>query len=105
MGMQAFDNLCTACQDLPLSTAHSGRHRDMKEVSAQRFTHCLSQKVLYQCFSCKTLWLHERDQWGACLGFKLWPGSLSELNRPELNISPAIISKTYTGFGQQLPYR
>lgn len=81
MGMKSVGNLCAACQGLPLSQAFSNKHDLMNKLSERQSDCGRTQKTLYQCFSCKTLWLHEQNQWGACLGFKLWHSGLDEFNR------------------------
>lgn len=94
MGTKSFDNLCAACQGLPLSQAFSNKHDLMNKLSERQSDCGRTQQKLYQCFLCKTLWLHEQNQWGACLGFKLWHAGITEFNRTHAPL-PSIVSTLY----------
>lgn len=81
MPQKEQSTLCTLCKLLPLSQSHSRRHESMSVACPTSIKIGEAKKTLYQCSGCKTLWLYEQDKWGACLGFKLWPGKLQDFQR------------------------
>lgn len=81
MPYQSSHNLCTLCQLLPLSSSISLKHEFMAVAGPCLQGSGEAQRSLYQCSNCKTLWLYERDHWGACLGFKLWQGTQQDFQR------------------------
>lgn len=78
MGQKKQDHgtMCTLCRALPLSTPRTQAHVNLHPHTHTQAFGAAGQQRLYSCSICNTFWLYQRDRWGACLGFKLWPGSL-----------------------------
>lgn len=95
MGKLDHGTMCIMCQTLPLSKPHTPGHPNMAPLTPKENFGELGVQRLYCCSVCNTHWLYQQDKWQACLGFKLWSGTLntflSQDNR--LDPRPQITSK------------
>lgn len=92
-----LQELCPKCKVMPLSKPYSVTHDYMASVSERRSKSNNTFKRLYQCRVCESLWLHEKDKWDACLGFKFWHGTIADFNRQYAIPQPAPIIKYFKG--------
>lgn len=65
--------LCDSCLEFPLASPSTTMPVSLKAVSdyvpiANQYT-----EAKYQCRSCETIWLHRKNKWGTCEGFRLNP--------------------------------
>lgn len=77
MGKLDHGTMCIMCQTLPLSKPRTSSHPNMTPLTPKKDFGEFGVQRLYRCSICNTHWLYQQDKWQVCLGFKLWPGSLS----------------------------
>lgn len=86
MGKLDHGTMCIMCQTLPLSKPRTSAHPSMTALTPKEDFGEWGIQRLYTCSVCHTHWLYQQDKWQACLGFKLWSGTLntflSQDNRP-----------------------
>lgn len=98
MGKLDHGTMCIMCQTLPLSKPHTTGHPNMTALTPKEDFGELGIQRLYRCSVCHTHWLYQQDKWQACLGFKLWSGTLNTfLTHDNRQVpQPAILSTTST---------
>ncbi len=101
MGKLDHGTMCIMCQTLPLSKPHTAGHPNMTPLTPKEDFGEFGVQRLYRCSVCHTHWLYQQDKWQACLGFKLWSGTLntflSQDNRPTPLPQVAIKGNPTTG--------
>ena len=65
--------LCDACLAFPLATASTVIPASLKAISDYAPTAKDYTEAKFQCHVCNTIWLHRKNKWGICEGFRLNP--------------------------------
>lgn len=65
--------LCDACLDLPVAIASPAAHPTLKATGPYQNIASGDSEAPFQCSECGTIWLHRKNKWGTCEGFRLNP--------------------------------
>lgn len=65
--------LCDHCLGLPVAKTSTPPHSGLKLVSQYTPTPNGEAEAKFVCHTCDTVWLHRKNKWGSCEGFRLNP--------------------------------
>ncbi len=73
MQMVVTRTLCDACLTLPVAVAATPPHPELHLCSEYIPIKGENFEAKFKCRACDTIWLHRKNKWGACEGFRLNP--------------------------------
>ncbi len=65
--------LCDQCLDLPVAKTSTPPHTGLSLVSNYTPITNGDAEAKFLCSTCETIWLHRKNKWGSCEGFRLNP--------------------------------
>lgn len=65
--------LCDHCLDFPVAKTSTPPHTCLKATSQYQPIPNGDAEAKFLCNTCGTIWLHRKNKWGACEGFRLNP--------------------------------